>query len=84
VIAAYGWPQALRVSAPRALEQTPRELELLVVGDGCRDETAAVAAALGDERVRFHGLERNSGSQSAPNNDGIALARGRPRRAARG
>lgn len=66
----------LRYSIASALGQTFQSFEILVVGDGCTDDSAEVAASFGDPRVRWHNLPANTGSQSAPNNAGIALARG--------
>ncbi len=47
-----------------------------MVGDGCTDDSEQVVASFGDERVRWHNLEANSGSQATPNNVGLDLARG--------
>jgi hypothetical protein len=76
VIATYEWPEVLRwaISSVRA-QRYPR-WELIVVGDRCGEETAELVASFGDERIRWHNRETNSGSQSLPNNDGIAMARG--------
>lgn len=49
---------------------------MIVVGDACTDDSEAVVRAIGDRRVRWDNLSQNSGSQSAPNNRGIELARG--------
>lgn len=56
---------------------TLTDLEILVVGDACTDDTAARLAAIGDPRVTFVNLPVNAGEQSAPNNEGLRLARGR-------
>ncbi|HVT61456.1 MAG TPA: glycosyltransferase [Thermoanaerobaculia bacterium] len=77
VLATYNWSSVLRYSIASALEQELDEIELLVIGDGCTDDSAEVAASFHDVRVRWHNLERNTGSQAIPNNTGIALARGR-------
>jgi glycosyltransferase involved in cell wall biosynthesis len=66
----------LRHSIASALAQTYPRIEVLVIGDDCTDDSAEVAASFGDPRVRWHNLEENSGSQSAPNNTGIELAAG--------
>jgi glycosyltransferase involved in cell wall biosynthesis len=58
------------------LWQTYPKLELLVIGDGCTDDSERVVASFGDERVRWHNLETNSGSQATPNNVGLEMARG--------
>lgn len=49
----------------------------MVVGDGCTDGSAQLVASLGDERIRWTNLPTNSGSQAAPNNEGLRRARGR-------
>jgi glycosyltransferase involved in cell wall biosynthesis len=49
---------------------------VIVVGDGCTDDSEQVVASFGDPRVLWHNLPVNSGSQSAPNNAGIELSRG--------
>ncbi len=76
VMATYNRSNVLPYSIGSALLQTFGDFELLVVGDGCTDDTAAVVAAIDDPRVRFIGLPENSGHQSAPNNEGLRQARG--------
>ncbi len=76
VIATYNWSSVLRCAIASVLAQTYPRLELVVVGDGCTDDSEEVVASFGDERVRWHNLPENSGSQSTPNNVGIELARG--------
>ncbi|HVG11310.1 MAG TPA: glycosyltransferase [Thermoanaerobaculia bacterium] len=76
VIATYNWSSVLRYSIASALGQTFGSIEVLVVGDGCTDDSAEVVASFDDPRVRWHNLPSNSGSQAEPNNTGIALARG--------
>ena len=76
VIATYNWSNVLPFSIRSALRQTYANLELLVVGDACTDDSAEVVAAVGDERVRWWNLEENSGSQSGPNQAAIEEARG--------
>lgn len=76
VIATYNWSSVLRHAIASALDQTFRSFEILVIGDGCTDDTADVVAGFGDPRLRFHNLPSNTGSQAEPNNTGIALARG--------
>jgi hypothetical protein len=76
IIATYNWSSVLRYSIASALGQDFTDLEVLVVGDGCTDDSADVAASFGDARVRWHNLPKNSGNQSAPNNEGLRLARG--------
>jgi glycosyltransferase involved in cell wall biosynthesis len=76
VIATYNRSEVLRHAVRSALWQTYPSLEVLVVGDGCTDDSQQVVAELGDERVRWIGLPENSGNQATPNNEGIRRARG--------
>jgi glycosyltransferase involved in cell wall biosynthesis len=76
VIATYNWSSVLRCAITSALRQTYPRLEVIVVGDGCTDDSAEVVASFADERVRWHNLPENSGSQTTPNNVGTELARG--------
>jgi len=66
----------LPFSIGSALCQTFSDLEVLVVGDGCTDDSQAVVASIEDERVRWINLPSNSGHQSVPNNEGLRQARG--------
>ncbi len=77
VIATYNWSGVLRYAIETALGQTLRDIEVLVIGDGCTDDSAEVVASFRDARMIWHNLPANTGSQSAPNNAGIAMARGR-------
>ena len=75
IIPTYNWSSVLRLAIRSVLAQTFSDFELLVIGDGCSDDSAGVVNAFGDARIRWHNLETNSGSQSAPNNKGLELAR---------
>jgi glycosyltransferase involved in cell wall biosynthesis len=77
VIATYNWSSVLRLAIATVLWQTMQDFELLVIGDGCTDDSAQVAQSFGDPRIRWHNLPGNSGNQSEPNNAGLAMARGR-------
>lgn len=76
VIATYNWSNVLRCAIESVLWQTFSDFELLVIGDGCTDNTAEVVGSFADARVHWHNLPGNSGHQSAPNNYGIGIARG--------
>jgi Glycosyl transferase family 2 len=77
VMATYGRGRHILPSVRSVLGQSLADLELLVVGDASTDETEAVVAGVGDPRVRWLNLATRVGSQSGPNNAGIAAARGR-------
>jgi glycosyltransferase involved in cell wall biosynthesis len=76
IIATFNWSAALRCAIRSVLRQTLQDFEIFVVGDGCEDDSEAVVAAFGDARVTWKNLPRNSGSQQAPNNLGLASAKG--------
>jgi glycosyltransferase involved in cell wall biosynthesis len=75
VMATYGRGRHILPSIRSVLNQSLTEWELLVVGDACTDETGAVVRGIPDERVRWLNLSERVGSQSGPNNAGIAAAR---------
>jgi glycosyltransferase involved in cell wall biosynthesis len=76
IIATYNWSSVLRCAIDSALRQTFTDFELLVVGDGCTDDSAEVVAGVPDPRVRWINLPANTGHQSGPNNEGLRQARG--------
>ncbi len=76
IIATYNWSSVLRYAVGSVLRQTFRDFELLVVGDGCTDDSADVVAGVGDQRVRWINLPANTRHQSGPNNEGLRQARG--------
>ncbi|HEX5376563.1 MAG TPA: glycosyltransferase [Solirubrobacterales bacterium] len=76
VIATYNWSEVLRWAIRSVRSQSYPRWELIVVGDCCTDDSGAVVASFADSRIRWHNRAVNAGSQSLPNNDGIAMARG--------
>src|SRR4051794_8039196 len=76
VLATYNWSAVLPFSIASALEQSFGDFELIVVGDGCTDDSGEVVAAIGDPRVEWVNLPENGGHQSGPNNEGLRRARG--------
>jgi glycosyltransferase involved in cell wall biosynthesis len=76
IIPTYNWSSVLPFSIGSVLRQTYTDFELLVIGDGCTDDSASVVGAIGDPRVRWFNLPTNAGHQSAANNEGLRQARG--------
>ena len=76
VIATYNRSNVLPYSIGSALNQSCSNIEVLVIGDGCTDDSQSVVESINDPRVRWIGLSENSGHQSGPNNVGMKEARG--------
>lgn len=76
IIPTYNWSTVLPFSIGSVLRQTFTDFEVLVVGDGCTDDSQAVVESIQDERVKWINLPSNSGHQSQPNNEGLKHARG--------
>lgn len=74
VMATYNWAPVLPYSIGTVLDQTFTDFELLVVGDGCTDESAQVVGAFDDPRVHWINLSNNTGHQAGPNAEGIRRA----------
>lgn len=75
VMATYNWSSVLPYSIGSILDQSFTDFEVLVVGDGCTDDSEEVVRGIGDPRVQWIHVERH-GHQSGPNNEGIRRARG--------
>lgn len=76
VMATWNWSAALRLAIRSALGQSFEDFELLVMGDGCTDDSAEIVAEFDDPRVQWHNLPERAGGQFAPNNAGLERARG--------
>ena len=76
VVATYNRSAVLRHALESALASTVQDLEVLVVGDHCTDDTETVVSAIGDPRIRFVNLPTNCGDQSGPTNHALRLATG--------
>lgn len=76
IIPTYNWSSVLPFSIGSVLRQSFTDFELLVVGDGCSDDSEQVVKAVADPRVRWINLPVNAGHQSAANNEGLRQARG--------
>ncbi len=75
LVATWNWSSALRLALASALAQTVADIEVLVIGDACTDDSAEVVAGFGDPRLAWHNRSENSGNQAAPHDDGLARAR---------
>jgi hypothetical protein len=77
VLATFNRSAILAHAIESVTRSTLDDWELIVVGDCCTDDTAAVVGSFDDARVTFVNLARNVGEQSGPNNEGVRRARGR-------
>ncbi len=75
VIPTYNWATVLPYSIGSVLRQTIGDFELLVIGDGCTDESEEVVRSIRDPRIQWINLPENTGSQAGPNNEGLRRAR---------
>ncbi len=76
IIATYNRSNIVGYAIRSVLAQTRADWELLVIGDGCTDDTSDVVASFADPRISYIALDR-VGDQSGPTNEGLRLARGR-------
>ncbi len=76
VIATWNRGQHILPTLRSVFAQTMQDFEIIVVGDGCTDDTEQVLQPYLSDRLRWFNLPHNTGSQAFPNNVGIAKARG--------
>lgn len=76
VVAAYNSSTRLKSALASVLQQTFADLEVVVVGDACTDDTEEMLLRIEDLRIRWVNLAHNWGEQSVPSNRGIDLSEG--------
>ncbi len=77
IMATYNCSNTLQFAIESVLLQQYTNFEIWVIGDCCTDDSAAVVLSFNDPRINWYNRSINSGSQSAPNNDGIQRAKGK-------
>lgn len=75
VIPTHRRDHLIRNAVQSVLDQTYRDLEIIVVDDCSNDNTEIVVRSIGDSRIRYIGLEKNKGAPAA-RNKGILAAKG--------
>ncbi|MEM9011054.1 MAG: glycosyltransferase family 2 protein [Pseudomonadota bacterium] len=75
VLPTYNRSASVVDAARSVLQQSFRDLELLIVDDASSEDIEAVVAGLGDARVRYLRHEKNAGAAAA-RNTGVAAAQG--------
>jgi glycosyltransferase involved in cell wall biosynthesis len=76
VLSTYGRGHHIKPTIESVLCQSFGDFELIVVGDGCLDDTETAVQSFRSERITWRNLSVNTGSQSFPNNEGIRASRG--------
>ncbi len=77
IIPTYNYSNVLRCAIESVLLQTFEDFELIVVGDGCTDDSEDVVQSFDDPRVRWHNLPQNYGNQGPANRKGLEMASGK-------
>jgi glycosyltransferase involved in cell wall biosynthesis len=77
IVATFNSRATLACALDTVRRQDFQDFEVWVVGDACTDGSGEVVEALGDPRFHWINRETNSGSQAAPNADGLRHARGK-------
>ncbi len=77
LIPTYNSSHTLHYTLQSVLAQTHQDFEIWVIGDACTDNTEEVIQAFQEQRIHWFNLSKNSGSQPAPNNEGLRRAQGK-------
>ena len=75
VIPAYNRADSIAEAVTSVIDQTFKDLEIIVVDDGSTDGTRAAVERLTDNRIRYVRHDQNKGANAA-RNSGIRLAQG--------
>jgi glycosyltransferase involved in cell wall biosynthesis len=77
ICATYNRRQLLGCALRSVLNQAFADFEVRVIGDACTDGSEEIISGLADPRLHWTNLPANSGTQTAPNNEGLRQARGK-------
>ena len=77
VVATYNRGEHIIPTIKSVLSQTETSFEVIVVGDGCTDNTGDVVKSFRSSKISWVNLATNGGSQSFANNAGVEKARGK-------
>jgi len=77
IIATYNSSRTLYFALRSLLNQTYQDFEAWIIGDACTDDSEKIVMSFSDDRLNWFNRESNSGSQGAPNNEGLRRAKGK-------
>ncbi len=75
IISAYNAEKYIRETIESAIAQTWQPLEIIVVNDGSKDNTAAIVSQFGDQGVKL--IEQTNAGQDAALNNGFRYSTGK-------
>ncbi|WP_269540974.1 glycosyltransferase family 2 protein [Cerasicoccus fimbriatus] len=74
IIPAYNAGQWIKTTLESAIQQSYEHIEIIVIDDGSKDDTAAIVKTFDDKRIKL--IEQSNAGQSAAANRGIAESAG--------
>ncbi|MCH7826884.1 MAG: glycosyltransferase family 2 protein [Bacteroidetes bacterium] len=77
IIATFNSSHTLHYTIKSLLNQTFQDFEAWIIGDCCTDDTEQIITDFNDSRLNWYNRSVNSGSQPAPNNEGLKRAVGK-------
>lgn len=77
IIPTYNSSKTLKLALESVLMQDFQDFEVLVVGDGCTDDSEEIVLSFADKRLNWTNRSNNSGAPSAPRNEGLRRAKGK-------
>jgi glycosyltransferase involved in cell wall biosynthesis len=77
IIPTYNGEKTLLFTLKSVLNQTFKDFEILVIGDASTDSSEQIIKELDNDKIFWFNRSTNSGSQPAPNNEGLKRAKGK-------
>ena len=77
IIATYNSSRTLKCALKSLVNQTFQDYEAWIIGDACTDDSEKIVMSFSDDRLHWFNRASNSGSQGAPNNEGLKRAKGK-------